>query len=251
MKAITGDRRIKARRCFEDFWEFEATHTLWLATNHQPKITGNDTGIWRRIKLIPFNVDLADVVKVDPAFPEKLKGEYPAHKIVITFFSPSGYEVKKNTAVADAVCYLPMDTQGNAKRFLETIQPDLAIFVKYEVWPNYLKALENKKIPALLVSAIFKKEQIYFKSYGRFMRKALGRFSYYFVQDEHSKVLLESIKIKNVSISGDTRLDRVSEILDRDNSLDFMKVFKKDTGKLLAMALFGFSILMIIMSILI
>lgn len=176
-----------------------------------------------------FWVHVASLGEFEQGLPliEKLKAEYPAHKIVITFFSPSGYEVKKNTAVADAVCYLPMDTQGNAKRFLETIQPDLAIFVKYEVWPNYLKELENKKIPVLLISAIFKKEQIYFKSYGSFMRKALGGFSYYFVQDERSKVLLESIDIKNVSISGDTRLDRVSEILDRDNSLDFMEVFKK------------------------
>ncbi len=187
----------------------------------QQAISKNDKTFW---------IHVASLGEFEQGLPliEKLKAEYPAHKIVITFFSPSGYEVKKNTAVADAVCYLPMDTQGNAKRFLETIQPDLAIFVKYEVWPNYLKALENKKIPAILVSAIFKKEQIYFKSYGRFMRKVLGRFSYYFVQDEHSKVLLESINIKNVSISGDTRLDRVSEILDGDNSLDFMDVFKKD-----------------------
>ena len=159
---------------------------------------------------------------------EKLKAEYPLHKIVVTFFSPSGYEIKKNTTVADTVCYLPMDTRANAKLFLEAVHPDLAIFIKYEVWPNYLKLLENKKIPALLVSAIFKKEQIYFKPYGGFMRKTLRKFSHYFVQDEQSKALLESIRIKHVSISGDTRLDRVSEILDRDNSLDFMEAFKKD-----------------------
>ena len=159
---------------------------------------------------------------------EKLKAEYPLHKIVVTFFSPSGYEIKKNTTVADTVCYLPMDTRANAKLFLEAVHPDLAIFIKYEVWPNYLKLLENKKIPALLVSAIFKKEQIYFKPYGGFMRKTLSKFSHYFVQDEQSKALLESIRIKHVSISGDTRLDRVSEILDRDNSLDFMEAFKKD-----------------------
>lgn len=184
-------------------------------------ISKGDKTIW---------VHVASLGEFEQGLPliEKLKAEYPTHKIVITFFSPSGYEVKKNTVVADAVCYLPMDTQSNAKRFLDILHPDLAIFVKYEVWPNYLRALENKKIPVLLVSAIFKKEQIYFKSYGSFMRKALARFSHYFVQDEHSKALLESININNVSISGDTRLDRVSEILDRDNSLDFMDVFKKD-----------------------
>ena len=183
-----------------------------------------------------FWVHVASLGEFEQGLPiiEKLRVAYPSHKIVITFFSPSGYEVKKNTTVADVVCYLPMDTKRNAKRFLETVHPDLAIFVKYEVWPNYLKALEKTKTPTLLVSAIFKKEQIYFKGYGRFMRKALSRFTHYFVQDEQSEALLASIKINNVSISGDTRLDRVSEILDRDNSLDFMEAFKKHRPCLVA-----------------
>jgi 3-deoxy-D-manno-octulosonic-acid transferase len=159
---------------------------------------------------------------------ERLRSEYPSHKMLVTFFSPSGYEVKKNTLASDVVCYLPMDTRKNAFRFLDTVRPELAIFVKYEIWPNYLRELEKRKIPAILISAIFKRNQIYFKWYGGFMRKALGKFDHYFVQDETSQKRLASIQIKNSSVSGDTRLDRVSEILDRDNQLDFMPAFKKD-----------------------
>jgi len=160
---------------------------------------------------------------------ERLRSEYPSYKILVTFFSPSGYEVKKNTPFADVVTYLPMDTTRNASRFMELVHPKLAIFVKYEIWPNYLKVLREKQIPALLISAIFKKDQIYFKVYGGFMRKALKTFSHIFLQDEASKKLLETIQIKKTSVSGDTRLDRVSEILERDNRLPFMESFKKNS----------------------
>ncbi|VAW10686.1 3-deoxy-D-manno-octulosonic acid transferase [hydrothermal vent metagenome] len=159
---------------------------------------------------------------------EKLKTEYPSYKIVVTFFSPSGYEVKKNTTVADVVTYLPFDTKQNVKRFISAVNPKLAIFVKYEIWPNYLRELKRNQIPTILVSAIFKKNQIYFKSYGGFMRKSLSAFTHLFVQDDSSKRLLETVQIKNVTISGDTRLDRVSEIVHRDNTLSFMNSFKKD-----------------------
>ncbi len=159
---------------------------------------------------------------------EKLKLEYPSHKILISFFSPSGYEVKKNTPVADAVVYLPMDTKKNVARFADLVRPELAIFVKYEIWPNYLKMLGERQVPTLLVSALFKKDQIYFRPYGGFMREALRTFSHIFVQNEGSRQLLEPIQIKNTTVCGDTRLDRVSEILERDNTLDFMEGFKKD-----------------------
>ncbi|RKN80326.1 3-deoxy-D-manno-octulosonic acid transferase [Ulvibacterium marinum] len=157
---------------------------------------------------------------------KQLKLEYPDFKILVTFFSPSGYEVKKNTAAADMVTYLPMDTQKNAKRFLQTVNPKLVLFVKYEIWPNYLKLLAKKEIPTLLISAIFKKEKIYFKAYGGFMRKALKTFTHFFVQDAHSKSLLESLNFYNVTVSGDTRFDRVSEILKQDNHLSFLVDFK-------------------------
>ncbi|MFS4493274.1 3-deoxy-D-manno-octulosonic acid transferase [Maribacter sp. 2308TA10-17] len=159
---------------------------------------------------------------------EKLRYEFPSYKILVTFFSPSGYEVKKNTSAADLVTYLPIDTKQNARRFVELANLELVIFVKYEIWPNFLNELNTRKIPSVLVSALFKKKQIYFKWYGSFMRKALASFTHFFVQDESSKLLLESIQIKNVHISGDTRLDRVSEILERDNELSFIKKFKKD-----------------------
>ncbi|MCB0371760.1 MAG: 3-deoxy-D-manno-octulosonic acid transferase [Muricauda sp.] len=159
---------------------------------------------------------------------ERLRQNYPDYQIVLTFFSPSGYEVKKNTTVADVVVYLPMDTASNAKRFMDLVEPEIAIFVKYEIWPNYLSQLKKRAIPTFLVSAIFSKRQIYFKPHGGFMRKSLATFSHFFVQDETSKKLLESIGLTNTTVSGDTRLDRVSEILKRDNHLDFMENFKND-----------------------
>ena len=165
---------------------------------------------------------------------EKLKIEYPSYKILVTFFSPSGYEVKKNTPTADIITYLPMDTKANVNRFLSLTRPKLAIFVKYDIWPNYLNELKKKKIPTILVSAIFKKNQIYFKGYGGFMRKALRTFSRFFVQDLASKKLLESIGSQNITISGDTRFDRVSEILERDNTLSFMHRFKENKPCLVA-----------------
>ncbi len=177
-----------------------------------------------------FWVHVASLGEFEQGLPimEKLKNENPGHKILVTFFSPSGYEIKKNTTAADVVVYLPMDTLKNTKRFMKVAHPDLAIFVKYEIWPNFLKVLHEKEIPTLLVSAIFKKKQVFFKGYGGFMRKALKRFTHIFLQDETSQKLLESIGIKNTSVNGDTRLDRVSEILDRDNHLLFMNTFKKD-----------------------
>jgi len=159
---------------------------------------------------------------------EQTKREFPSHKILVTFFSPSGYEVKKNTTAAAIVCYLPLDTTYNAKQFLKIVKPELAIFVKYEFWPNYLSALKKENVPTLLVSGIFRESQAFFHWYGSFMRKSLQTFDHFFVQDENSKKLLESIDIKNVTVSGDTRFDRVSEILERDNALAFLEEFKQD-----------------------
>lgn len=160
---------------------------------------------------------------------EKLKTSYPNHKTLITFFSPSGYEVKKNSAAADIVTYLPMDTYRNTMRFLDIVQPEVALFVKYEIWPNYLRSLQLRGIPVVLFSAIFKPNQVFFKYYGLFMRNALKAFCQIFVQDEHSQRLLTSVGIENVVITGDTRLDRVSEIVERDNTLGFMAAFRQDS----------------------
>ena len=165
---------------------------------------------------------------------EQLKKNYPAHRILVTFFSPSGYEVKKNTAAADMVTYLPMDTKKNVGQFLDLIRPKLVIFVKYEIWPNYMKALSQRGIPTLLISALFKDGQIYFKAYGSFMRKALHNFTHIFVKDAKSIELLNKINIRNTTINGDTRFDRVLEILGRDNSLAFMEDFKNGRQILVA-----------------
>ena len=157
----------------------------------------------------------------------QLKKTYPDHKLLVTFFSPSGYEVKKESREADIICYLPIDTKSRVRKFLDIVSPKLALFVKYEVWPNYFLELQQRDIPLLLISAIFKKEQVYFRWYGGFMRKSLHRVSHIFVQDETSGKLLESIGIRQVSVSGDTRFDRVAEILERDNTLPIIETFKK------------------------
>lgn len=159
---------------------------------------------------------------------EKIRTLYPNHKIVLTFFSPSGYEVRKNSTVADVIVYLPLDTKSNAEKFLKLVHPEMAFFIKYEYWPNYLNALKERNIPTYLFSGIFRKDQVFFKWYGGFYRKALTAFKQFFVQNESSKLLLQQIGFNNVKVSGDTRFDRVLKILERDNSLDFVEKFKND-----------------------
>ncbi len=159
---------------------------------------------------------------------EKIKEKFPNHKIVITFFSPSGYEVRKNNSVADATVYLPLDTKKNAQQFLKMVHPDMAFFIKYEYWPNYLNELQKLETPTYLISGIFRENQMFFKWYGGFYRRALETFTYFFVQNESSKKLLLQLGKTNVAVSGDTRFDRVATILEKDNSLDFIKAFKND-----------------------
>ena len=159
---------------------------------------------------------------------KKTKEEFPDHKIIVSFFSPSGFEVKKNDELADCTVYLPLDTPKNAKNLIDLLQPSVAIFIKYEFWPNYLFELKKKSIPTILVSGLFRKDQVFFKFYGGFMRRTLNSFSHFFVQDQLSKNLLEQLKISQVSVSGDTRFDRVSDQLSMNNELDFMALFKQD-----------------------
>lgn len=157
---------------------------------------------------------------------EKIKVEFPQHKIIVTFFSPSGYEVRKNNSIADVTVYLPLDTKSNALKFLNLVYPDMVFFIKYEYWPNYLNELKKRNIKTYLISGIFRENQAFFKWYGSFYRKSLSAFTYFFVQNERSKSLLEKLGFSNVKISGDTRFDRVASILERDNSLDFIEQFK-------------------------
>ncbi|GAB1858135.1 glycosyltransferase N-terminal domain-containing protein [Flavobacteriaceae bacterium MHTCC 0001] len=162
-----------------------------------------------------------------PVF-EKLRVHYIEHTIVLSFFSPSGYEIRKNTSVADIVVYLPLDTAKKAKQFIDIVNPELTIFVKYDVWPNYLDVLQKKNLRAILISAAFRKNQIYFKPYGKIFKNALLSFEHIFVQNDPSKALLESIGYANVTVAGDTRFDRVSNQLLSDNTLDFVAKFKGD-----------------------
>lgn len=160
---------------------------------------------------------------------EKIKEQFPLHKIVVTFFSPSGYEVRKNNTVADVTVYLPLDTKKNAQQFLQLVHPDLVFFIKYEYWPNYLFELKKSNTKTYLVSGILRKNQLFFKWYGGFYRDALDAFTYFFVQNETSKKLLQQLGKSNIAVSGDTRFDRVATILEKDNSLDFISAFKHDT----------------------
>jgi 3-deoxy-D-manno-octulosonic-acid transferase len=159
-----------------------------------------------------------------PVF-EALKEKHPDFKIVLSFFSPSGYEIRKNADIADIVVYLPLDTKKNAKLFLDLLNPSYVIFVKYEIWPNLLNEIKKRNINAILISALFRENQSFFKWYGEFMSKAIFAFKYIFTQDEKSKQLLETIGYNNVTISGDTRFDRVSNQLKVDNSLPFLEQF--------------------------
>ncbi len=181
-------------------------------------IKPNDTIIWFHC------ASLGEFEQGRPII-EKAKQRYPNHKILLTFFSPSGYEIRKNYGCADFVAYLPLDTKKNAQRLLQIINPEIAIFIKYEFWPNLLKVLRSQNIKTILVSGIFRKEQSFFKSYGRWMRKSLQTFDHFFVQNNRSKGLLESIGFLNVTVSGDTRFDRVFDITQQDNTLAFAERF--------------------------
>ena len=165
---------------------------------------------------------------------EEVKNNYKNYKILVTFFSPSGYEIRKNYNLADVICYLPLDSNSNAKKFVEIVNPKMAIFVKYEFWPNFLKELKNKNSTTILISGILREKQVFFKWYGQFMRNALNSFDHFFVQDKNSKKLLESINFKNITIAGDTRFDRVSRILTQDNSIDFINEFKENKYTIVA-----------------
>lgn len=186
------------------------------------KIKPNDKTIW-------FHA--ASLGEYEQGLPviEKIREKFPNHKIIVSFFSPSGYEVRKNNAIADVTVYLPLDTKKNAQQFLKLAHPEMAFFIKYEYWPNYLNELQKLQIPAYLISGIFRENQMFFKWYGGFYRKALNAFTYFFVQNESSKKLLLKLGKTNVSISGDTRFDRVTAILEKDNSLDFIERFKNGT----------------------
>ena len=160
---------------------------------------------------------------------EQIKKSYPQYKILLTFFSPSGYEVRKNYEGADIITYLPIDTVGNARQFLRTVRPVMAFFIKYEFWYNYLHILQYRGIPAYSVSSIFRPDQVFFKWYGRGYGRVLKCFTRFFVQNEESKKLLESIGIHDTMVVGDTRFDRVLQIKEASKLLPIVERFVKGT----------------------
>ena len=159
---------------------------------------------------------------------EQLRKTHPEYKILLTFFSPSGYEIRKNYKGVDYIFYLPIDTPGNARRFLDAAHPEIAIFVKYEYWLNLLRELRRRKIRTYVVSAIFRRNSVFFRPYGGMWRQALESFDVMFVQNEESKKLLATLGFDNVLVAGDTRFDRVAEIARAARRIDVIDRFKGD-----------------------
>ncbi len=165
---------------------------------------------------------------------ERIRKAYPNHKIALSFFSPSGYEIRKNYEGADYIFYLPLDTPKNAKRLIKILHPEVLILVKYEYWYNLLGRLNKKGIPVVVISAVIKENNLFFRSWGSWFRKKMQSIDYFFVQDNDSENLLESIGIDQVTVSGDTRFDRVKEILDSSPKLEFVEKFKSDSKLIVA-----------------
>lgn len=166
---------------------------------------------------------------------EKIRAEHPEYKILLTFFSPSGYEVRKDYAGADCVCYLPFDTPGRVRKFLYKVNPEIAIFVKYEFWRNYLHELWRRQIPVYLVSAVFRPDQFFFKKRSAWYGHWLKWYTRIFVQDERSRELLKKIGVENVDVAGDTRFDRVTDILAGRKEIPELVSFKGDGSRFVMM----------------
>lgn len=159
---------------------------------------------------------------------ERLRAEHPEYKILLTFFSPSGYEVRKNYEGADIVCYLPLDTYFGARRFLSLVHPEVAFFIKYEFWWNYLHILKRRGVPVYSVSSIFREGQVFFRWYGRTYSNVLKCFTRFFVQNDESRRLLATLGITDVDVTGDTRFDRVLEIKRQAKHLPLVEAFSRD-----------------------
>ncbi len=183
----------------------------------------------RKAKYIWFHASSLGEFEQGRPMIEQIRKVHPEYKILLTFFSPSGYEVRKNYAGADMVCYLPFDTPGRVEQFLDLANPAMAIFIKYEFWGNYLHTLQQRGIPVYIISAIFRREQLFFQWFGKPYRKMLDCFNHLFVQDERSKALLEEYGIRNVTVAGDTRFDRVIDVYHQAKQIPLVERFIKGT----------------------
>jgi 3-deoxy-D-manno-octulosonic-acid transferase len=209
---------------------------LWSLFNTKARefVTGRK-GIFRRIEeALKDNaapviwVHCASLGEFEQGRPviEALKKEFYTHKIFLTFFSPSGYLVRKGYSNADYIFYLPLDTKRNARRFIRRVKPELALFVKYEYWFHYSELLKRFKVPLLSISCIFRKEQFFFRKTGSFNRRILKNVTHFFVQNQESVELLRSISLYNITLSGDTRFDRVKQIVAGAEEVELAKKFK-------------------------
>ncbi|WP_394771845.1 3-deoxy-D-manno-octulosonic acid transferase [Mucilaginibacter sp.] len=198
---------------------FNSKAKLWIEGRKNQSFIGLNGCIWFHF------ASLGEFEQGRPVL-EQLKLRNPEKKIVITFFSPSGYEIRKNTPLADAVYYLPLDTKENAIHFIDALQPKMAVFTKYEYWYHFFNETHRRNIPLYIISGIFRPGQVFFKWYGSLHREMLGFVSHFFVQDEKSKALLQQLGITNATISGDTRFDRVWANAQQPKEIAFINEFK-------------------------
>ena len=185
----------------------------------------------RNAKYIWFHASSLGEFEQGRPMMEKIKAEHPEYKILLTFFSPSGYEVRKNYTGADVICYLPFDTPYRVKKFLNLANPSIAVFIKYEFWGNYLQELKHRNIPVYIISSIFRRDQLFFQWFGYPYRKMLYCFTHLFVQDDRSAALLKEFGITNVTVTGDTRFDRVLDVRNQARELSPVEHFVCEGGK--------------------
>ena len=221
-----------------NFFIFLYNIGVWIATFFSKKVSTMWKGEHDTFRILEEKVDpngkyiwfhAASLGEFEQGRPimEKIKREHPEYKILLTFFSPSGYEVRKDYPLADVVCYLPMDKPSLVRRFLDAVKIEKAFFVKYEFWGNYLSELKRRGIPTYIISAIFRPTQAFFKWYGATFRRMLGCYDMLFVQDEESRALLAGIGVDNVVVAGDTRFDRVTDILEDHTDLPVVESFSR------------------------
>ena len=204
----------------------------YIFTRMEQAISSDDRVVWMHV------ASLGEFEQGRPIL-EAIRSSHPELKILLTFFSPSGYEIRKNYAGADYIFYLPVDTPSNAKRFLDIAHPEMAIFVKYEFWINYLSELKRRGVRSYLVSAIFRRDSVFFRTYGTMWRRALDTFDQMFVQCEESRELLNHIGFDNVIVAGDTRFDRVASIAKAAKPVDMVARFKGDSPLFVAGSTWG------------
>ena len=183
-------------------------------------ISKNEKYIWIHV------ASLGEYEQGLPVF-KKIKSLYKDHKIVLSFFSSSGYDLRKNNPISNLTVYLPIDTSHNAKRFIDLINPEIAVFVKYEFWPNFLKYLKKNNTPTYLLAGVFRKNHWFFKPYGFWMRNNLKTFNHFFVQNNDSKNILKKYNFNNCSVMGDSRFERVLELPNQENKIKYLNKFKK------------------------